>query len=229
MSIKQKTILVVDDDQDILNILNKILKGAGFTVHLALSPEEARKIIAEEPPHLIISDLNMEPEHGYSFIQKLRSQKQFQSIPVIVLSAVNDFNSVKKVVALGISDYVIKPIQGQLLLRKIRKTLLHKEFAVWKAPRGQEPVVTIHFESEIIELGETGYTLSGPFKIAPGEELKIQVAEFKGLGLDSLKQKISPMMKTYLSGGYFSNDVTFIAISEDASAKIRQYIKKCTE
>lgn len=225
MNNKAKTILVVDDDEDILRILNKILQTAGFNVRLAQFPEDGRKLIAEEPPHLIISDLNMEPEDGYSFIKSIREQKQLQKIPIIVLSAVKEFHSVKKVIALGINDYVIKPIQGPLLISKIKKALLHKEFAIWEPAKGAEPEISIEIEAHVIELGEVGYKLAGPFKLSPGKELKIKVPEFETMEISNYIQRTSNQMKTYLSGGNFSNDVTFIAIGESGSSKIRQFTK----
>ena len=225
MNTKAKTILVVDDDEDILRILNKILQTAGFTVRLAQSPEEGRKLVAEEPPHLIISDLNMEPEDGYTFIKSIREQKPLQNIPIIVLSAVKEFHAVKKVIALGINDYAIKPIQGPLLLSKIKKALLHKEFAIWTPSKGEEPEITIEMDAQVIELGEVGYKLAGPFKLSPGKEIKIKVLEFEEMTINKYIQQTSHQMKSYLSNGNFSNDVTFLSIGESGSSKIRQYIK----
>ena len=60
MSIKQKIVLIVDDDDDIRKLLDKIL--------------------AENPPHVIVSDLHMEPEDGFSFIESVRSNKQLSLI-----------------------------------------------------------------------------------------------------------------------------------------------------
>ena len=105
---KTKIILAVDDDGDILKILERIVTAAGFEIMLAESPGEARKLMEVKIPHLILTDLNMEPEDGQSFIASIRKQRKYDDIPIIVLSAVNKFNSVKKVMGLGIADYAIK-------------------------------------------------------------------------------------------------------------------------
>lgn len=223
---KIKTILAVDDDRDILKVVDKILTAAGFKVVSAESPEEARRYLETDIPHLILSDLNMEPEDGYTFISSLRKQTRFTTIPIIVLSAVNEFNAVKRVISLGVSDYAIKPIVATLLVRKVKKALLNLEFTTWKAPEGQEPELKIAFESQMIALGETGYTLAGPFKIAAGEKMKIVSKDFSALGLDKTVQQASPRMRTYLAGGYFSNEVTFIGIGENESSKIRKFVRK---
>lgn len=225
MSLKQKTILIVDDDGDMLKLLNKVLTAAGFHVLMASSPEEGRKILSTEPPHVILSDLHMEPENGFSFIQSIRAQKQFNTIPILVLSALNDFNSVKKAIALGVNDYVIKPLQAPMLLRKLRKALLNKDFVRWDAPVGQEPVVEIAFDAQVSSIGETGCYLKGPFKITSGKEIKIEASEFITMDLDKVHHRASNFLKVYQAGG-FLNDITFVGINETSASKIRQFSAK---
>jgi DNA-binding response OmpR family regulator len=225
MSLKQKTILVVDDDEDMLKLLNKILSAAGFKVLLASNPADGRKILDSEVPHVVLSDLHMEPENGFSFIQSIRSQKQFNPIPILVLSALNDFQSVKKAIALGVSDYVIKPLQAPMLLRKLRKALLNKDFIKWDVPVGEEPVVEISFDAQVSSIGETGCHLKGPFKITSGKEVKILCPEFIALELDRVHHRASNFLKIYQAGG-FVNDITFVGISENTASKIRQFSAK---
>lgn len=228
MSQNKKTILVVDDDEDILKFLQKILESAGFTVVSAPSPEEARKLIALAPPHLTISDLNMDPEDGYHFIQSFKRQKSYGDVPIIVLSAVNEFNTVKKVVALGIADYAIKPIQPPMLLRKIKKALHNKEFASWKPDADVATLLSITMDAEITELGETGYRIDGPFKLSPSKKLKVSSMEFREMGLEKYVHQSNNLMKSFKGGGIFSNDVTLVAINEEGASKIRKFAKKST-
>lgn len=226
MSAKNKTILLVDDDEDILRILNKILTNAGFKVFQALSPEEARSILEQDPPHLIVSDLNMEPEDGYTFISKLKSHSNLQHIPIIVLSAVNDFNSVKRVIGLGINDYVIKPLQAHLILRKIRKALLNKDFVTW-TPRSEEgESLVVQIPAKIMEIGEVGLKISGPFKIPNDHEIRIHSPEVDELGMNKLVLKSSDLSSSHSSGGHFICDIGMIGSSEETASKIRQFVQK---
>ncbi len=225
MSLKLKTILVVDDDTDMLKLLNKVLTAAGFNVLLADNVADAKKILSAEAPHVVLSDLHMEPENGFQFIQSIRSQKQFKALPILVLSALNDFQSVKKAIALGVNDYVIKPLQAPMLLRKLRKALLNKDFVRWDIPEGEEPVVEIVFDADVSAIGETGCYLKGPFKITSGKEIKILSPDFISLELDRIHHRASNFLKVYQSGG-FINDITFIGISESSASKIRQFTAK---
>lgn len=225
MSLKQKTILVVDDDEDMLKLLNKVLGAAGFKVLTADNAADGRKILEAEVPHVVLSDLHMEPENGFSFIQSIRAQKQFSSIPILVLSALNDFQSVKKAIALGVNDYVIKPLQAPMLLRKLRKALLNKDFVKWEVPLGEEPIVEISFDAQVSSIGEAGCHLKGPFKITSGKEIKILCPEFITLELDRTHHRASNFLKVYQSGG-FVNDITFVGISENTASKVRQFSAK---
>lgn len=226
MSQKLKTILVVDDDQDMLKLLNRILTTSGFRVLTALTVQEAKTVLQSEPPHAIVTDLHMTPENGFQFIQYLRSQKQYEKVPLLVLSALNDFGSVKKAIALGVNDYVIKPLQSPMLLRKIRKALHNKDFAKWEVPAKEDISFNVLVDAEVSLLGEAGCMLQAPFKITTGKDIKIKCYEFTSLGLDKLVLKSNRELKTYLPGGLFLNDITFIGISENDSNKIRQFISK---
>ena len=222
---KQKTILAVDDDLDILRVVDKILKAAGFNVICVQSPEAAREYLASDIPHLIISDLNMEPEDGYSFIQSIRSKPALNEIPILVLSTVNEYNSVKRAIGLGINDYAVKPIVASLLIRKIKKALLNKEFSTWTALPHEQIEINVVIDAKISAIGEAGYTLVGPFKIATSEEVKVSSKALTALKLDQLKHQVSPYVKNSISAGNFANDLTFIGVGESESAKIRLFIR----
>lgn len=224
--LKNKTILAVDDDGDILKILERIVKGGGFEILLAQSPEEARKILAEKIPHLILTDLNMEPESGQSFIGSIRKERKYDYIPIIVLSAVNEFNSVKKVLGLGVTDYVIKPLNPSMLLRKIKKALLHQDFVHWDVPETVTKKLTVRLPANITSIGESRFQVTGPFKLASSAKIKINSEEMARNGISPGQHEVSGRMKIYVGGGSFSNDLNFTELSKIEADKIREFIKK---
>ncbi len=222
---KQKTILVVDDDEDMLKILSKILGAQGMHVLTASGPQEAMKLL-DQVPHVILTDLHMEPVDGFQFIRDVRVHSSTKKTPILVLSALNDFHSVKKAIALGVNDYVLKPLTGPILVRKIKKVLFHQDFLQWDSTPETEIEAEIEVEAQIQTLGETGYQILGPFKITPDMEIKIKSDDFKKLNLERFPQRASRLLKTYQSGGRFLNDVTFVGIDEEGSGNIRQFCKK---
>lgn len=222
---KSKTILVVDDDEDMRKILAKILGAQGIHVLTASGPEEAMPLL-EKVPHVILTDLHMEPIDGFRFIRTLKSNSHTKKTPILVLSALNDFQSVKKAIGLGVNDYVLKPLNNPLLIRKIKKVLFHQDFHHWDASSGEEVETEVMIEAKISSLGETGYQLLGPFKITPDKDLKIETAEFTAMNLDQFPQRGSHLLKTYQNDGKFLNDITFIGINEEGAGKIRQFSMK---
>lgn len=225
MTTNQKHILVVDDDVEILKLANKILRGAGFSVSITHSPQSAREQMRNESPHLIISDLNMEPEDGYSFISSVRKIKEHQHTPIIVLSALNEFSQVKKAMTLGISDYAVKPLNAAVLINKIYKVLPGIKKTGWTPPSSQAKTVDIELGAWITDVGELGYRLSGPVKISPEETFEIDAPDLKLQGLGEGPQESAGHLKVRLVSGHFINDVRFSSRDRLRTRQISSLLK----
>lgn len=198
---KPKTVLTLDDDNDILIVLERILKNGGFKPILAKCPDEARALMDQYLPHIIITDLNMEPEDGQSFIRSIRQQRKFDDIPIIVLSAVNEFEAVKKVMTLGISDYSIKPIHSQTILRKIKKAILHQDYLKIEKISKEHEEINIELPAEIMAEDENGMELKGSFKLAGHTNVKIESEKING------EYRVSSKLKNYIAAGVFVNEI----------------------
>jgi CheY-like chemotaxis protein len=83
---KKKTILVVDDEKDVVEYLTDLLEDNGYEVTPAYSGVEAMKSIAGERPDLILLDLLMPEETGTGLYRRLHHRKEYRDIPVIVIS-----------------------------------------------------------------------------------------------------------------------------------------------
>lgn len=83
-----KKLLLVDDDEDLVLSIRPILEKEGWEVHTSLSAEQAKTMAVNNKPDLIVMDIIMEGEHGYSAIEELMSNPQFENVPVIVFSSV---------------------------------------------------------------------------------------------------------------------------------------------
>src|SRR5260370_30707248 len=87
------SILVVDDDPDILYALSEALSAEGFSVQVAQNGQEALDLVGESPPALILLALMMPVMHGREFRSRIRSFPDLANIPIIVLSAGLDASS----------------------------------------------------------------------------------------------------------------------------------------
>src|SRR5439155_1215915 len=81
------TILVIDDDQTIRELLQLHLRNAGYAVHVAEDAVEAGHLVLRSPPDLIISDVNMPHMDGFEFIAAVRADNSLPYIPVIFLTS----------------------------------------------------------------------------------------------------------------------------------------------
>ena len=113
------SILVIDDDESILQLLKLHLSAAGYEVRVAPDAISAGYMVLRSPPDLIITDVNMPHMDGFEFIAALKSDKTIPDIPVIFLTSVEEGDHRGK--ALGAVGYVTKPVRADRLLQIVAK------------------------------------------------------------------------------------------------------------
>jgi len=113
------SILIVDDDESLRELLQLHLSAAGYEVHVAADAIAAGYMVLRSPPDLIITDVNMPHMDGFEFIAALRSDRAIPRIPVIFLTSVEDGDHRGK--ALGAVGYVTKPVRADWLLQLVAK------------------------------------------------------------------------------------------------------------
>src|SRR5258708_4563651 len=113
------TILVVDDDQSIRELLQLHLRNAGYGVHAAEDAVQAGHLVLRQPPDLLISDVNMPPMDGFEFIAAVRADDSLPHIPVIFLTSEEEGEIPGT--ELGAVGYVATPIRADRLLDLVAK------------------------------------------------------------------------------------------------------------
>src|ERR1700704_2636993 len=108
------SILVVDDDENIRELLRLHLSAAGYDVHVARDAISAGYMVLRSPPDLIITDVNMPHMDGFEFIAALKSDKSLPRIPVIFLTSMENGDHRGK--DLGAVGYITKPVRADKLL-----------------------------------------------------------------------------------------------------------------
>jgi CheY-like chemotaxis protein len=108
------TILIVDDDQSIRDLLRMHLSAAGYEVHVAEDAIAAGYLVLRSPPDLIICDVHMPHMDGFEFIAALKADATLPKIPVIFLTSNDEGDERGK--QLGAAGYVTKPVRSDRLL-----------------------------------------------------------------------------------------------------------------
>ena len=109
----QKRILVVDDDAGIADFLRSFLIQKGFAVEAVYNGVEAEKIVREWRPHLILLDIMMPGQDGYTTLEAI--MKHNDQLPVLMITSLDDIESGKKALELGAADYITKPLDLEYL------------------------------------------------------------------------------------------------------------------
>lgn len=124
-------ILVADDDPEMLKVIALLLESRGYQVFTAQDGEEALTKMEEEKPDLLILDLLMPSMDGFEVCKRLNEQAGTggNKIPILILSAVREDSSRRRYeletkTALGVDDYVEKPISPPLLLQRVERVLM---------------------------------------------------------------------------------------------------------
>ena len=138
------TILVVDDHPEVVDILSYLLKRNGFNVLAAYNGNECLEIVREKPVDVVILDVMMPQMDGLTVCAELK--KLSPSLPIILLTARDDVQTRHKGMMLGVSEFIVKPINNRDLLARV-----------------QTQVHTRQWEREI---DQTSATIGGP-TIAP--------------------------------------------------------------
>ena len=122
----RKRILAVDDAATILLRITDTLEKY-YDVVTVNSGARALRYLEQVKPDLILLDIRMTPKNGFVTLREIRDMKGRADIPVIMLTAMEDKNSVLEGITLGIRDYILKPFAPDDLLNRIRRVLEAQE------------------------------------------------------------------------------------------------------
>ena len=117
------SILVADDEPNIVLSLEFLLKQAGFRVRTVSDGEAALAAIAQEPPDLVLLDVMIPGRDGYAVCQEIRSNPAWRGMRIIMLTAKGGDIQREKGLSLGADDYVTKPFSTRELVERVRRIL----------------------------------------------------------------------------------------------------------
>ena len=120
---KKPKILIVDDEPFNVDYLEQELEDLNYETITAVNGQDALEKIASESPDLVLLDIMMPVMDGYAVLEKVKANPAIRDIPIIVISANNDLQSVVKGIKLGAEDYLPKPFEPTLLQARIQSSL----------------------------------------------------------------------------------------------------------
>ena len=133
------TILVVDDEEDIVELVELNLAREGYKVLACGTGEQALEIAHSKLPDLVILDLMLPGIDGLEVCRRLKNNPKTEQIPIIILSAKGEEVDIVTGLELGADDYITKPFSGKVMAARVRR-ILRKVIA----PAGQKAAIRIH-------------------------------------------------------------------------------------
>jgi tubulin-specific chaperone A len=118
--LKDKKILIVDDDVRNSFALSKLLSDKGISVRIAQNGQKALELLAKEPIDLVLMDIMMPVMDGYETTKRIRAQQEFSTLPILALTAKAMKGDREKCLAVGANDYLPKPIDVDRLFSMLR-------------------------------------------------------------------------------------------------------------
>jgi len=119
----EQRILVVEDHEPLLMAVQDILEAEGYIVNTATDGAEALHLVEENRPDLVLTDILMPRMDGYALCEALRARPEWESIPVIFVTARAEIEDELKGKALGATNYITKPFSPDRLLTVVCSSL----------------------------------------------------------------------------------------------------------
>lgn len=120
---ESEVILVVDDNEMNRDMLSRRLMRQGFTVEVAEHGQMALDMLRQKSYALMLLDVMMPRMNGYEVLEAVKGDSQLHYLPIIMISAVDDLESVVKCIELGADDYLFKPFNPILLKARVNASL----------------------------------------------------------------------------------------------------------
>ena len=143
------TILVIDDDPYIRELVGTLLKDEGFEIHEAVNGRDALKKLSDRKTDLCVLDLMMPDMDGFEFCRHAR--KYYDELPILMLTAKGDISQKVKSFELGADDYLVKPFENMELIMRVRALL--KRYKVAVSQMVELGTLTLNRNSYTVNLG----------------------------------------------------------------------------
>ena len=231
-----KRILTVEDSDNIRRLIAYNLKRGGYDVIEAANGKEAVRVLQKLVPDLIILDVRMPEMNGFQLLELMRKYPKAAAIPVLMLTALSQPSNIDRAIALGVVDYIVKPLDPTVLLAKVKEALSQGQDRIaWTGPdRRQFPrafVRDARLEPQpggrAIDISEGGLSWRTKNPPKQGDVVLVEAHDFFeliGIGDHTLRARVVHVNPVGL--GYHRVGSTFIGLSEVTRDTIRRFVDR---
>lgn len=219
-----KTVLIVDDQNSVLLTLEAILKKEGFIVVSCTNSLDAFENIQREKFDVVITDAVMPMgTSGFSLISTIRSQPTInQKVPILMLTGKRDPADVEKAISVGANDYMIKPIDPDVLLSKLKKLLEQKSDQADFVHAPVNKPASFPMKLSITSTSEISVKFNSDVGLIPGQIYKITSDFFNIFEKTTVSIRVNT---SDLKTDHYETSANYVGLSEKELSHIRTWIR----
>lgn len=184
--IKNKIVLILDDDEDFVLLISQILNRMGLIVHTSDTILSALSIIDSQIPHLIILDINLYRKSGLQLLKLRENNPILKDIPVLIASSSSETIRLIKDMNLSIDDHIRKPLKPFLLQEKVKRIVKNNPGQSYKFSSIETPKIKVKVNGTITKVNEVSCIFESPVKFSPFKILPIKSLFLKKYELQDL-------------------------------------------
>lgn len=219
-------ILIVDDDKDILKFTDALLSQSGHDVKVALDPISAMDALNTRVFDLLITDANMPHYTGYELIKTIRAMPRTKDIAVAMLTGVREKSSIEKAIKVGVDDYIVKPIDAIVFMKKVEDLLLKKppkkQLELQISGQHKHADAKLIVGCKILAVSEYGLKVSCTQQLQDGNLVGLQTSLFEIIGIESPAMRI--LSSERINDEYIFS-IAFIGLNDSSSEKLKGWLQ----
>ena len=220
----KKYILVVDDDLDILVFCEKILSNIGVVVLKATTTEDALAKILEYAPHMVLLDINLEGEAGFSLLENLKELEILKHLKVYMISSEKTKEAILLSKKYGVQGYLIKPLSNNTLINTVKK--YSKESALPKLTVMEDSKeAKVFIPGEVIKFNEISFIIRSRVKFMAKEKIEIESKFFDEMKVKKGHTKIYQKSRD-INPGIYDTVIQMVGLPESILQLIRKRQKR---
>lgn len=220
-------VLIVDDQKSVLLTLEAVISKEGHAVVSCTNSMDALNKLNEEKFDLLITDAIMPGGNtGYALVRSVRAHPKLARLPVIMVTGKREKADVERGLDAGADDYVIKPIDPEILTAKIRNLL--SAIQVESTKFAEAPIrAKAEWESktEIVAVSELGLTLVSNLAMSPGMRARVSSDLFERIGISVPNLRVASCESDPTIEGQYRIRADFVGIGEKELQPLRLWIR----
>jgi DNA-binding response OmpR family regulator len=223
LDVKGLNVLVVEDDEIQSKLIEELLRQAGLNFVSVKDGHTALDKLTQEKFNLVISDVNMPGISGFNLVKTVRGLAHLKDIPFIFVTGRRRTSDVARAIDSGVDDYIVKPIDRDMLLAKIESLVSKKGkvFAFSERPARSTASLSINFE--IDGVSEQAIQFASPIPLPLNYKLKIASDLFDEIGIAAPRLRVASSDVESNERNLYRIRASFIGLNETEMSAIRKW------